>query len=340
MSKALYDEDGGDYQYQMFRRDPAASAAFEQILSRSDSGTTAGFLQDKANLLQPFRFASWGGGDDEKQVFSGQTHPDIIDLVSNSRPMLLGLESTYGYNPAQLQTYVDYLEVLNGREQDYHFTEILGPALNRSPLLDMLNVRYIVTRRAVLPPAESPPAIAEWGTLVYEDERMLIYENPYAYDRAWIVHDVRPAMDGGELNLINTGQVDGRLTAFVVGELPTVTPLAPGAAPDTVSISSYRNEEIALRTNSSAAGLLVLSEMYVEGWNAYVDGEKIDILRTNHTLRGIPLPAGKHEVVLKYEPRSLTIGLWTTGATAIAMIGVWIWASLDRRGSRKRQYES
>jgi hypothetical protein len=337
MSKALYDENGGDYQYQAFRRDPAASAAFEQILSRSDPGTTAGFLQDKAKLLQPFRIASWGGGDDAKQVFSGQTHPDIIDLVSNSRPMLLGLQSTYGYNPAHLQTYVDYLEVLNDREQDYHFTEILGPALNRAPLLDMLNVRYIVTRKAVMPPATTPPAIAEWGTLVYEDERMLIYENPYAYNRAWIVHDVRPAMDGEELTIINTGQVDGRQTAFVDGEIPPVSPLAQGAPADMVSISSYENEEIALRTNSSADGLLVLSEMYVEGWNAYVDGEKADILRTNHTLRSVPLPAGEHEVVLKYEPRSLTIGLWTTIATAIAMAGVWIWAGLDRRKYRNRR---
>jgi hypothetical protein len=332
MSKALYDENGGDYQYQLFRREPEASAAFEQILSTSDPGTTAGFLQDKSKLLQPFRIASWGGGDFDKQVFSAQMHPDIVDLVSNSRPMLLELQHVYGYNPAHLQTYVDYLEVLNGREQDYHFTEILGPALNQAPLLDMLNVRYIVTRKAIDP----PPVITEWATLVYEDERMLIYENPNAYARAWIVHDIRPAMDGEELTLLNTGQVDGRQSAFVDGELPPVAPLAAGAAPDLVSVSGYENEEITIQATTSADGLLVLSEMYVEGWNAYVDGEEVDILRTNHTLRGVPIPAGSHEVVLKYEPRSLTIGLWTTGLTGVAMIGVWIWAGIDRRRSPRQ----
>src|SRR5690606_28565274 len=74
-----------------------------------------------------------------------------------------------------------------------------------------------------------------------------------------------------------------------------------------------------------------ISEVYADGWNAYVDAEKVDIIRTNHALRGVPISAGDHTVELKYEPESLRIGMMATGGMAIAMIGIWVWALVDWR---------
>ena len=79
-----------------------------------------------------------------------------------------------------------------------------------------------------------------------------------------------------------------------------------------------------------------MSEPYAKGWNAYVDGEEVGVLRTNHALRGVPLTAGDHTVVLKYEPRSLAVGLGVTGGAILALAGVWIWALVDGlRGARR-----
>ena len=87
---------------------------------------------------------------------------------------------------------------------------------------------------------------------------------------------------------------------------------------------------------SGADGLLVFSEVYAKGWNAYVDGEKVDILRTNHTFRGVPVTAGEHTVELKYEPIELRVGTWSAGIALITMSGIWIWAGLEKRRDSKR----
>ena len=68
-----------------------------------------------------------------------------------------------------------------------------------------------------------------------------------------------------------------------------------------------------IRTETAAPGFLVVSEVYEQGWRGYVDGEPVEVLPTNHALRGVAVPAGEHEVELRYEPRSLRLGLWISG---------------------------
>jgi len=163
---------------------------------------------------------------------------------------------------------------------------------------------------------------------VYRDELVVIYENPNVYARAWIVHDVQPAMDGSELVHFADGSVKGRQTAFVDGELPDVTPTT---SVESATITATSPESVTIQTTTSTNGLLVVSDAYDDGWNAYIDGQQTDVLRTNHAFRGVALPAGEHEVILRYEPRSLTIGLWTTGFSIVALIGLWSWAIVDSR---------
>jgi uncharacterized membrane protein YfhO len=127
------------------------------------------------------------------------------------------------------------------------------------------------------------------------------------------------------------------LTTFVDGEVPGVLPLPVDAAVESVFVTKYLPEEISLRVSTSADGFLVFSEPFVEEWNAYVDGEEVDVILANHALRGVAIGAGDHTVVMKYEPKSVMIGLATTGVTSVAMIGVWIWAGIDRRRSRSKE---
>jgi uncharacterized membrane protein YfhO len=45
----------------------------------------------------------------------------------------------------------------------------------------------------------------------------------------------------------------------------------------------------------------VLSENWDPGWTATIDGEEVDVLRVNHTLRGIFVEPGQHEIVMEYK---------------------------------------
>jgi hypothetical protein len=312
----------------MFGRDPAFTNLLDKSMARSDPGTAAEFLQSKQAQLQPFRYAPFTGYYDGSAVSSSTSmrmNPNVLAVLTNGRSMRLDLEQITGYNPLHLKYYTDLVATMNGTPQDYHWLDLLPGSLAGGQLIDMLNVRYILVPLT----AKSRPLLVSAENLVYSDQYVGVYENPGAFARAWIVHDVRPAQDGAELALLNSWQVNGRKTAFVHGELPPVSAPDANGALDLVTVTGYQPESITFATRSTGDGLLVVSESWADGWNAYVDGRKVDILRTNHAMRGVPLSAGEHVVEMKYEPREVIIGLWTTGAASVAMIGIWSWAGAD-----------
>ena len=57
--------------------------------------------------------------------------------------------------------------------------------------------------------------------------------------------------------------------------------------------------------------LTVFSEIWFgpdKGWNAYIDGNKVDHIRANYALRALKVPAGNHEIKFVFEPSSHALG--------------------------------
>ena len=68
--------------------------------------------------------------------------------------------------------------------------------------------------------------------------------------------------------------------------------------------------------------LLVVNEIYYPaGWNAYIDGEQAPIHRADYLLRAVPVPAGAHELVMRFEPATYTTSLWLSGVTTLFVYG-------------------
>ena len=323
----------------MWSTNPVTQAAIARNLTRTEPGTGAEFLQQQQATQPPFRYAGYGGRYYEDQgnftYPDRRLRPEIMAIMTNGRPFRLGLEQTQGYNPLQLKAYADYILAMNGKAQNYHYLDLLWNGA-QSPLLDMLNVRYIVVDATLPADRADVLAMAKDRKEVYRDAEVVIYENPRAYSRAWIVHEVKPNDSGAGLALLAEGKADGRTVAFVDGPLPAVAPLPAGSAADTATVTSAEPEAITVQATLNAPGLLVLSEIYDKGWNAYVDGEKAEVLKTNGALRGVALPAGEHTVVFRYEPREVTIGLIVTGIAAAAMLAAFVLAGL--RAIRKRRH--
>lgn len=69
-----------------------------------------------------------------------------------------------------------------------------------------------------------------------------------------------------------------------------------------ISMSSYAPNAMKYDVNVEDSQFAVFSEMYYpDGWNAYINGEKVDIVRVNYLLRGIELPKGNYELTMKFE---------------------------------------
>jgi uncharacterized membrane protein YfhO len=141
---------------------------------------------------------------------------------------------------------------------------------------------------------------------------------------------VKPINDPREiLREMRAGSFNPLKTALVEGDVSPdeARRLWSGLSSSQLTrVSSSPNEQI-WRTNTASPRLLVLSEMYFPGWRAMVrkagsedSWQSVPIYRTNYLFRGVPVPAGDHEVRLVYRPLSVIGGAIITLLTLIGMI--------------------
>jgi uncharacterized membrane protein YfhO len=98
-------------------------------------------------------------------------------------------------------------------------------------------------------------------------------------------------------------------------------PKGTEAPPDgnNVVITKYQPNRIEVDCASDCDTYLVLSELFYPGWRAYIDGNKVQILRADYLLRAVPLTAGRHNVVFVYRPASFLIGAAITIFTLLLL---------------------
>ncbi len=92
------------------------------------------------------------------------------------------------------------------------------------------------------------------------------------------------------------------------------------------TITKYTPNEIILTSDYPADALLMSSEVYYPGWDAFVDGKKTEMIKENYPFRTVFVPAGKHDIQFRFFPYSFIVGLLITAATIIAcvtMARVW-----------------
>ena len=275
----------------------------------------ARFLQSRE---EPFRYFGYDPGSGGRGYqFSAplwSMDPAVQALEANGRAMLLELQNVQGYNPTHIARYDEYMATLNeGYEQNYHFIDVFNEGLG-SPLVDLLNVRYIIV--PAQPSQEDPEGTQQFEQFgsthptVYEDEKTKVLENREALPRAWIVHSAQQVGSEKEaLDLLSSSQVDPKQTALLEEE-PSEEMFQPSdASTDQAEVTEYEANQVQVRTSVEAPGLLVLSEVYYPSWKAYVDGRPAPVHVADGLLRSVAIPAGEHTVELRYESGTLRAGV-------------------------------
>lgn len=257
--------------------------------------------------------------------------------------MLFGIEQVGGEHPNQLQrwnqylgagtqTYVDWHNFLGPQEQLGVVDTPEGQAITFQPqpgFLEAANVRWIVSMAPLAHPSLR---------LVHPGPSALVYENTAALPRAYLVPEVRRVTDPqAPLPLMQSGNWDPRRTAVV--ESASELGLPSGPLEGDARVTKHTPDEVVVQARASRPALLVLADNYYDGWEATVDGRPAEILRTNHTLRGVIVPAGAHEVRFTFPAPQLHTGFWVTvvGFAALALLGLVLLAR--RRRSRRRDGE-
>ncbi|MBS1511628.1 MAG: YfhO family protein [Bacteroidetes bacterium] len=188
-----------------------------------------------------------------------------------------------GYHPAKLGLYQDLIEY-----------QISKGNMN---VFDMLNTKYFI--------AQDPSG------------RVVAEQNPNAYGSCWLVKGLKYVATPNEemLALDSTNLRDTAILNQSFKATVTAAPQYDSSA--SIKISDRQNDLITYVFNSTTPQYAVFSEIYYNrGWNAYIDDKKVDYAKVDYLLRGLNIPAGKHTIVFKFEPKAYYLGnsitLWST----------------------------
>lgn len=183
------------------------------------------------------------------------------------------------------------------------------------PILDMLNVRYMIFRGT--PPANIKPQ--------FQGDDYWAVINPRAMPRAYVPAGVDVIDDAlVRKQRLADADFDPRHMALVERK-PAMD--FPDECRGTARVTDEVPMRVTLDVDMQTPGLVVLADAWDSGWKAYLDGRQAEMLRANHALRGVAVPAGKATLEFRYEPASLRRGAMLSGLAIVIWIG-WMGAML------------
>ena len=114
-------------------------------------------------------------------------------------------------------------------------------------------------------------------------------------------------------------------------ENPAAGPLCVLEAPEAVTLPAeppdgqisdihWDLNTISFKVQLSQRGVVVLADSFDPAWRAELDGRAIDIYRANAIHKAVIVPAGTHQVTLRFSPISVYLGLAISLATAVALV--------------------
>ena len=261
----------------------------------------------------------------------------------------IGRESASGYGSIQIWRYVHLLYIINHGKPYPHRAlkdDVAAGTIWQlnSPLVDVLNVRYLIAPSApgprwqerFRPPAGSPPQAtheAAW------DAQLAVFENAQVMPRAFVAYQARSASSAAEeAALVARPDFDPH-REIVVG---AVTPSGEKVAAPTVEnkqrlptparLLAHQRQRVVIEAEAEAAGVLTLSDAFYPGWTATVDGRPAPIVPVDLALRGVALTPGRHRVEMSYHDKALRPG---GVLSLLGLCGLLLLSLVGARGRRR-----
>lgn len=237
-------------------------------------------------------------------------------------------KSIGGYSPVKLQRYQDLIERYLSKEERTVYSAIgkcetigeLEESLPYMRVTSMLNGRYIIIGD------DFPPVV-----------------NHRAMGHCWTVDGFEVTGNPNE-EIAEIASVDladcavlGPDFGYVAEEFADMRKSNQGEC--YVDMTSYEPNELHYDYSSSTGTAVVFSEIYYpDGWKAWIgpkgnvgevrhgkfvpseNAEEVNLFRCNWMLRGLLMPEGDYEIVMRFEPQSYTVGKNVSTASSVLLI--------------------
>jgi hypothetical protein len=211
-----------------------------------------------------------------------------------------------------LTSFVPRPRELGPEDYDPRRAAVLVPWLRNAAVTRVLSLDPLVDP-ALVPLAAVP--LGPPGLVVH------VYRVAGAWPRAFVACRIVPAKD----------RDDAQARPFQPGFDPNRDVALESAAAEgqatcregRVERLSARPDEEGFRVELDGAGYVVSRASFAHGWTAWVDGSPAPVLRANGKHRAVPVPAGTHDVRLRYQPPGLGAGIAAMVAAALGALAVW-----------------
>ena len=260
------------------------------------------------------------------------TPPGTTKTMNANVGMFYDLQSVDGYDSIFPQQYVAYMALIEPQDQILYnrIAPLRQWSSLDSPLLDLLNVKYVITEVEIPNPAKY--------RLVYQDEAVRVYENRAVLPRAFtlpataavVVDDVANGLrtyDPHRYVVLEAGSGEQGAEGKVQGA---------GGEPEPQRVARYTRNEVFVDVSVAEPSWLILTDSYFPGWRAFVRpqgaGEEaereVEVLRVDGNFRGVFLEPGAWTVRFKYSPNAVKVGAFVSfiaGMAVLFLTGLYLW---------------
>ncbi len=185
-----------------------------------------------------------------------------------------------------------------------------------SPVLDLMNVKYVLARKPLDPAEVENAGFVHSGSLPGRQ----VYENPHALPRFRLVANIRKAATPAQaVEWLRAPGFEPQNEA-IVEDADNLKEPAVDLSEANVKVEQYKPRRIVLQVESSAPAFLVAAETNYPGWRATIDGRPTPIYKADVAFRGLQVPAGPHQIILEFNPPILT---WSAALSLLAWL---LWA--------------
>jgi hypothetical protein len=213
-------------------------------------------------------------------------------------------KSLGGYHGAKMKRYNELYSYAIEPETrmliaGFEKPEAIDSVMNHLSVINMLNTKYFIYDLS------QPPL-----------------PNTHALGNAWFVKTAK-VVDNADQEVTAIKSFDPKSTAIVNKSFEKeLAGFNSGSGEGEIKLTEYQPNYLKYEASvNSGSQLAVFSEIYYpKGWKSFIDGKETPHIQADFVLRGLVIPAGKHQVEFKFEPSSYYLGNKVSLASSILLL--------------------
>lgn len=235
------------------------------------------FIRSKKSLLEKVVAPTSA----DKEILKDTSYYRVMNVTKstfNDATTSYHHKSIGGYSAIKLRRYQDLIERQIGK--------------NNMEVLSMLNTKYFIVSNEK------------------DTDNPFVQMNPGALGNAWFIQKVGLVQNADE-EIAALDSLKASEEAIMDKQFQSILTATqyPKDSSARIQLIQYHPNRLKYVSETNTKQLAVFSEIYYQpGWNAYIDGKKVEHVRLNYVLRGLEIPSGKHVIDFKFEPEHYYTG--------------------------------